>query len=953
MAEPNPPLSAADEMDEIRTGAEGADGAAPDSGDGSRRAAEAAGDGRHGSAGSARGGEGDGGNGGGAVASGGDDGGNIVDHNIERELQDSYLTYAMSTIMDRALPDIRDGLKPSQRRILVAMNDLNLRPNKKHLKCAKIAGDTSGNYHPHGESVIYPTLVGLAQAWKMRVTLIQPQGNFGSIDGDPPAAMRYTEARMTQAAVDMLEDLKLDTVDFQPNYDDRLMEPTVLPGKFPNLLINGGIGIAVGMATSLAPHNPTEVFDSIIRTLDDPEIALAELMTDVTDEEGRIVREGIKGPDFPTGGLILGRAGIVDAYATGRGKVTMRGIIRVEEGTAGAGRDTLIVDAIPYGLNQTTLMERIVEAVKEDRIKDVSDVRNESGREAQTRIVIELKRGADAGVVENQLYQFTPLQQTFSIHNIALVNRQPRTLSLKELIGYWIEHRREVIRRRTLHLLREAKKRAHVLEGMIYAVCDIDEVIRLIRSSRTRPEAIEKLMARRFRIPADHPYAPQIPRRLLDFIARYDAAGGVALTRVQAETIGAMRLIQLVGLEIERLVGEYTDIVAQIEDYEDILARPERVTAIIRDDCLEMRARYASERRTTIEDSGADINLEHLIQEHQVVVTVSNAGYVKRVPVDTYRQQGRGGKGIIGGTAREDDFIYRMFVASTHDDLLCFTDTGRVFKIKVYEVPEMNRTAKGRPIVNVIEGLRQGESVRAFLTVRNFEKGSHYLAFITKGGIIKRTPLKAYRNVHKGGLIAVGLKEGDSLLDVILTEGLDDILLATSGGMAIRFCEQDAREMGRNAAGVKAIDLREGQQVIGVVRVPMDRKDAEDAGATRQAELDAGLCLLTVTEHGYGKRTVVDEYRVQPEEGPMRSQSRGGKGRADIKTTERNGNAVAATWVHDRDDVVVTTREGMLVRMAAAEIRQTGRGAQGVRVVALNEGDSVVTVARVAESDEE
>jgi DNA gyrase subunit A len=885
----------------------------------------------------------------------GGDPGNVANVEIQRELQDSYLTYAMSTIMDRALPDVRDGLKPSQRRILVAMNDLNLRPGKKHIKCAKITGDTSGNYHPHGEAVIYPTLVGMGQKWRMRTTLIDPQGNFGSIDGDPPAAQRYTEARMNQAAVDMLDDLKLDTVDFQPNYDDRLMEPTVLPAKFPNLLINGSVGIAVGMATSLAPHNPVEILDSIVRVVENPDIGLGELMTDLPASDGKPARRGIKGPDFPTGGLILGKAGIIDAYATGRGKVTVRGKLHTEDIPGAKDRTQLVIDEIPYGLNQTTLLEKIIESVKEERIENVSDARNESGREAQSRIVIELKRGADPGVVEKQLYQFTPLQQTFSIHNIALVNRQPRTLSLLELIKYYIEHRTTVIRRRTTFLLNEARKRAHVLEGMIYAVCDIDEVIKLIRSSQTRAEAIDKLASKKFRIPETHPFAPKIPARLMDQVRRSPI--GVNLSRVQAETICNMRLSQLVGLEIERLVDDYRKVVLEIEDFEDILAKPERVRAMIKADCEEMKARYLAmkvpsttrplcDRFTEIQDGGADgdIDIGALIQVEDMAVTISHQGYAKRVPLDTYRQQSRGGKGIIGGTTKDEDFIEHMFVASTHDDLLCFTNTGRVFKIKVYALPEMPRTSKGRPIVNHIE-LKEGEKVRAFLAIKEFEASSHFLTFVSKQGIIKRTPLKEYRNVNKSGLIAVGLKEDDSILDVLETTGTDDILLATANGMSIRFNEDEARAMGRAAAGVKAIELEDGDEVIGAVSIHMTG-DAEDKKFL--TTVDAKVCLLTISANGYGKRTPVDEYRVQPETGPMRSQSRGGKGRVDIDASERNGKSVAALAVVIDDDVVVTTKGGMTVRMPVAEIRETSRGTQGVRVTKLDEGDQVVAAARVA-----
>lgn len=874
-------------------------------------------------------------------------GGSIVDLNIERELKDSYLTYAMSTIMDRALPDVRDGLKPSQRRILVVLNDLNLRPGRKHYKCSKITGDTTGNYHPHGNQVVYPTLVGLAQSWRTRVPLVDPQGNFGSIDGDPPAAERYTEARMTHAAVDMLADLKLDTVDFQPNYDDRLMEPTVLPGRFPNLLINGTVGIAVGMATSLPPHNPAEILDAITQVLDKPEITLQELMSDEVGADGSVVRLGVRGPDFPTGGVIRGRAGIVEAYATGRGRVTVRGKVHVEDVAGKSGdRKQLVIDAIPYMLSQGTLVERIVDAVREERITDIADVRNESGREAQTRIVIELKKGADPTVVENQLYQFTPLQDTFSIMNIALVNRQPRTLTLKQLIELYIEHRRDVIRRRTAHLLREAKKRAHVLEGMIYAVCDIDEVIRIIRSSRTREEAIERLMERRFRIPADHRFGALIPQRLRRALDEAEARGGVALSRLQAETIGNMRLIQLTGLEIERLTGDYASVVGEIENYESILWDRGRVDALIKADCAEMRSRYGSgasgRRLTEIQDTGGDITIAALIQEEDMAVTISHAGYVKRVPLSTYRAQGRGGKGIRASDAKDDDFVEHLFVASTHDDLLCFTDTGRVFRVKVYELPEMSRTAMGRAMVNVID-LKPGERTCAYLNVRNFEESSQFLTFVSRGGIVKRTPLKEYRNVNTSGLIAVGLKEGDHLLDVTLTDGNDDLLMVTASGMAIRFNEADARLMGRPAAGVKGIDLEEGDEVIGVVRIPMDRKDADDPGVT----LDKSIRLLTITERGYGKRTPVDEYRVQSEDGSVRSQSRGGKGRVDIKVTEKNGRSVAALAVRPGDDIVVITRGGQLVRTSADSIRECGRGAQGVRVVSLNESDAVIAAAPV------
>lgn len=846
--------------------------------------------------------------------------GEVVDLEIERELHDSYLTYAMSTIMDRALPDVRDGLKPSQRRILVAMNDLNLSPGRKHIKCAKIAGDTSGNYHPHGESVIYPTLVNLGQNWKTRCLLIDKQGNFGSIEGDPPAAMRYTEARMTAAAVAMLEDLKYETVDVKANYDERLMEPVVLPAKFPSLLVNGSSGIAVGMASSMPPHNAGEICDAVIRVLDDPDLPLSELL------------QTVPGPDFPTGGVIIGRQGIVQAYTTGRGRITVRGRVRQEIQN---GRDVLVIDEIPYQVNQSSLIEKIVEAAKTGKIAEISDVRNHSGRDARTRILVVLKKGGNPDVVERQLYQFTPLQSTFSIINIALVNSQPRTLDLRALIDHWIEHRRDVIRRRTEFLLRQARQQAHKLEGLIYAVCDIDEVIRLIRSSRTRDEAISRLMERRFQIAADHAYAPLIPQRLLDAAnAEVDGGIGAMLTRVQAEAIGALRLIQLTGLEIEKLAGELRSIHEEIEGYETILADDDRVRELIREDCLEIREKFADSRRTDIEDGEVEgFEMEELIQEHRVVVTITHSGWIKRLPVDTYRQQGRGGVGIKGGDAREGDFTEHVFTASTHHDLLCFTDTGRVFKIRVWQIPEAGRTSKGRSIANVLD-LKDGESVRFFLPISDFEKSEDYLFFATGAGRVKRTSLKDFRNVNRSGIIALNLNDEDHLVGVVLTRGDDHVLLATSRGMAIRFDENDARVMGRAAAGVKGIDLATTDAVVGLVR-------AED-------DTD----LLTVTENGYGKRTALTEYLVQAEDG-ARPQSRGGKGRIDIKTAGRNGPVVTVRAVTDADSLMFISSGGMMIRTSAADVSRLGRNTQGVRVVKLKTEDRLIDCATTPAEPEE
>jgi DNA gyrase subunit A len=840
----------------------------------------------------------------------------VVETPIDQELHDSYLTYAMSTIMDRALPDVRDGLKPSQRRILVAMNDLNLSPGRKQIKCAKICGDTSGNYHPHGESVIYPTLVNLGQVWKTRHMLVDKQGNFGSIEGDPPAAMRYTEARMTAEAMALLEDLDKDTVDFKPNYDERLQEPTVLPARFPNLLVNGSSGIAVGMASSMPPHNLGETCDAIVKVIDNPEVGLEELM------------QCMPGPDFPTGGVVVGRRGIVEAYAGGRGRITLRGRVKqVKEG----GREALEIFEIPYQVVQSNLIEKIVEASREGRIPDVADVRNHSGRDAQTRILVVLKKGADPEVVEKQLYEFTPLQSTFSIINIALVNHQPRTLGLKQLIQCYVDHRKDVVRRRTAFLMRQAKQQAHRLEGLIYAVCDIDEVIRIIRESREREEAILKLMERGFRIAKGHRYEKMIPERI---VAATRQGDGAQLTRVQAEAIGAMRLIQLVGLEVEKLAAEFSKLLEDIEGYEAILADEKLVLDIVREDTVELKDRFADKRRTSIEAGEAEaFEMADLIPEHEVVVTISHAGWVKRLPSDTYRTQGRGGVGIKGSDAKDGDFIEQLFTGSSHDDLLCFTNTGRVFRMKTWQIPEMARTAKGRAIQNILD-LREGETVRSFLPVSGFETREDFLFFATRQGRVKRTALQDYRNVNKGGIIALNLNDGDDLVNVLLTSGKDQVLLATASGMAIRFDENDARVMGRAAAGVIGIDLAESDTVVGAIRCD----DTAD--------------LLTVTQNGYGKRTNQAEYLVQQEDGSTRCQSRGGKGRIDIKTEGRNGPVVAVRSVRESDEMMLISRDGMIVRSPASDVSRIGRNTMGVRVMQLREGDVVMSVAMVAEADE-
>ncbi len=842
----------------------------------------------------------------------------MIDQRIDRELHESYLTYAMSTIMDRALPDVRDGLKPSQRRILIAMADLNLSPGRKHRKCAKIAGDTSGNYHPHGEGVIYPTLVNMGQDWKMRYPLVDKQGNFGSIDGDPPAAMRYTEARLRSTAVELLDDLKFDTVDFKANYDETRQEPTVLPGRFPNLLVNGSSGIAVGMACSMPPHNLNEVCDGIIALIDDPDIELGDLI------------KIIPGPDFPTGGVIIGRRGIHEAYSGGRGRLILRGRVHYEQ--VGA-RECIVIDEIPYQIVQSNLIEKMVDAAKSGRIPDIADIKNFSGKKHRTRIVVYLKRGADPDVVLKQIYRYTPLQSTISVINIALSNHRPCTLNLKQLLRSFLDHRRVVIRRKTEFQLREAKKQAHRLEGLIYAVCDIDEVIALIRGSKTRDEAIEKLMERAFRIPTDHAYAKLIDDRLIE---RSQSDDGVHLTRVQAEAIGAFRLIQLVGLEIEKLTTEYRALLDEIDRLEELLADEQLILNVIRQDCIELKAKFGDERKTGFEEAEAEeFEVGDLIPEHTVVVTISHQGYAKRLPIDTYREQHRGGRGIKGSDSRDGDFIEHLFTSSSHDDLACFTNTGRLFKIKVFQIPEMSRTSKGRPIVNLLQ-LKSDEKVVAFLPLdaTSIEETPDYLLFATAQGRVKRTALKAYRNVHRAGIIAIKLNPNDRLIGVENTSGHDDVLLATRTGMSIRFTETDAREMGRDAAGVKGISLGPDDEVVGLIRVE------EDAD------------LLTVTVNGYGKRTGLDEYLVQSEDGSSHAQNRGGKGRRDIQNTTRNGHVVAVRCVRSSDGLMFVSEGGMIVRIGASTIRQIGRNTQGVRVVNLKPDDRLIAAARLAEDDE-
>jgi DNA gyrase subunit A len=853
----------------------------------------------------------------------------IEDLQIEQELQDSYLTYAMSTIMDRALPDVRDGLKPSQRRILVAMHDLNLTPGRKHIKCAKIAGDTSGNYHPHGEAVIYPTLVRMAQEWSMRYQLIDGQGNFGSTDGDPPAAMRYTEARMAGPTVDMLQDIDLDTVDFQANYDERLQEPMVLPSKFPNLLVNGSTGIAVGMACNLLPHNLREICDAIVAVIDNPEIQINELLNIVP------------GPDFPTGGIICGRDGIVDGYTAGRGRITLRAKVHVEEPPKGSNKAQVIIDELPYGVIRKDILEQIAAAVKDDRIRDVSDANDHSGRKYKCRMVVDLKRDADPNVVINQLYQFTSCQITVSMINIALVNRQPRTMGLKELIQHFIEHRREVITRRTKFLLKKAQQREHIVTGLMLAQLDIDEVIKIIRSSKTREEAITRLTTHHFQVGALWgPRVNELPEDLApDFAktplyhrlqgAMTNTATTITLTRTQAEAIGRLQLIQLVGLEFVALVKEYVDLRREIENYEAILASNEVLMDEIREDMIEIREKYGDDRRTEITGAVSDLNMEALIAKEDVVVTVSHEGYIKRLPTTTYRAQGRGGRGIKGTESREGDFVEHLFIANTHDHLLFFTNTGRVYERRVYDVPEMSRTSQGRAIANLLE-LQQGEKMTNTLAIQDFEKGEQYLMFATAKGTVKKTALSAYGNIRQNGIIAISLEEGDSLIGVQVTSGKDHVMLCTRSGLAVRFEETDVRAMGRPAGGVTGVRFkREGDEVVDMIVVPEGRNE--------------GFKVLTGCANGYGKRTPLEDYPVK---------GRGTRGVINIDATERNGDVVGAKLVGDLDELMLITSKGILIRTGVAEIRETGRNAAGVKLIRIDEGDKLVAMARVDKEDE-
>ncbi len=801
--------------------------------------------------------------------------------NIEDEMRSAYLDYAMSVIVGRALPDVRDGLKPVHRRVLFGMNEMGLAWNRAYKKSARLVGDVMGKYHPHGDTAIYDTIVRMAQDFSLRYPLVDGQGNFGSVDGDPPAAMRYTEIRMAQIGHELLADIDKETVDFGPNYDETQTEPLVLPTRLPNLLVNGSSGIAVGMATNIPPHNLTEVIDGLLLMLDNPAVTIDELMA------------GIKGPDFPTAGFIYGAKGIGDAYRTGRGSLTLRARVRIETHPR-TERESLVVTELPYQINKAKLIEKIAELVAERKIEGISDLRDESDREGM-RIVIELKRGEAGAVILNQLFKHTSLQTTFGIIMIALVRNQPQVLNLHGLLAHFIEHRREVVVRRTRFDLRKAEERAHILEGLKIALDHLDAVIALIRAAASPDDAKTGLMAR------------------------------FGLSAIQAQAILDMRLQRLTQLEREKLVTEYQETLQKIELLKAILASEALVRGVIRDELVEIKTKYGDERRTEIVEETAEIALEDLIAPEDVVITVSHTGYIKRNAVSLYRAQRRGGKGKMGMGTKEEDFVAALFTASTRDYLLFFTDAGKVYWLKVHQLPEAGRVAKGKAIINLLQ-LAEHESVTAILPVSEFRE-DRYVVMATQNGVVKKTELSAYANPRAGGIIALGLEEGDRLIAVHVTNGEEEVLLGTKKGLVIRFPEDNVRPMGRTAYGVKGIELEAGDKLIAMEVV-------------RRRE---GATLLTVTEHGYGKRTDLAEYR---------SQGRGGKGIITIQTTPRNGDVVAVMQVDPEDDVMIVTAGGQIIRLQVANLRVIGRNTQGVRLIDLESGDRLAAVAILREKDE-
>jgi DNA gyrase subunit A len=802
----------------------------------------------------------------------------IIPIYVEDEMRNSYIDYSMSVIVSRALPDVRDGLKPVHRRVLVAMRELNLFHDRPFRKSAKITGDVTGNYHPHGTAAVYETMVRMAQDFSMRYPLVDGQGNFGSVDGDSPAAERYTEARLSEFAEEMLRDMEKETVDMRPNYDESREEPVVLPAAVPNLLVNGSAGIAVGMATNIPPHNLREIVDAIHHVIDNPECAVEDLL------------KFVQGPDFPTAGIIYGRQGIHDCYTTGRGHITVRAAATIEE--LKKDRQAIIVTEIPYMVSKAALLEKIADLVKDDVLDGISDLRDESDRDGM-RIVIELKRDAQPRVVLNQLYKHTQMQTTFGANMLALVGKRPLTLTLKDMMSHYVAHRQEVVVRRTQYDLAEAEKRAHILEGYKIALDNIDEIVALIKASANTERAREGLMTR------------------------------FGLSEIQANSILEMRLARLTGLERQKIEDEYLEVIQLIEQLRAILASPAKVLSIIKDELAVVREKYGDERRTRIEAASGEFDIEDLIAEEDMVVTLSHAGYIKRLPLTAYRSQRRGGRGITGAGTREEDFIEHLFVASTHAYMLVFTDLGRVHWVKVHEIPQAGRAAKGKAIVNLVD-IGQSERVAAVLTVKEFDP-NRFLMMATSQGTVKKTPLDAYANPRRGGIVAIGIDEGDRLIDVAITDGTQEIILSKRDGQAIRFRETDVRPMGRSAHGVRGVTLEENDAVVGMIAVKR------------------AASLLVATENGYGKRTPISDYRVT---------GRGGKGIISVQANERNGQVVAAIEVMPEDEVMLITRGGIIIRTPVSGISEIGRNTQGVRLINLEPGDQLIDVARVEEREE-
>ncbi|CAM4214270.1 DNA gyrase subunit A [Paenibacillus alkaliterrae] len=801
----------------------------------------------------------------------------IKDRDIGTEMRDSFMDYAMSIIVSRALPDVRDGLKPVHRRILYAMSELGMSPDKPHKKSARIVGEVIGKYHPHGDSAVYESMVRMAQDFSMRYMLVDGHGNFGSIDGDFAAAMRYTEARLSKIAMELLRDINKETIDFAPNYDGEESEPVVLPARYPNLLVNGVTGIAVGMATNIPPHNLNEVIDGVQALINNPDITPLELM------------DYIKGPDFPTAAFVMGRQGIRQAYLTGRGSVTMRARATIEEN---GGKARIIVHELPYQVIKARLVEKIAELVREKKIEGITDLRDESDRNGM-RVVIELRRDVNPGVILNNLYKHTQLQSNFGINMLALVNGEPKTLNIRDMLYHYLQHQIEVIRRRTEFDLKKAEARAHILEGLRIALDHLDEVIALIRGSQTADQAREGLINR------------------------------FSLTHEQAQAILDMRLQRLTGLERDKIEAEYEELMRKIAEYKAILADEQLVLDIISTELAEVKERFGDERRTELMASDEEILDEDLIPREDVIISITHSGYIKRLPVTTYRSQKRGGKGVVGMGTKDDDFVEHLFVSNTHHFLLFFTNKGKVYKLKAYEIPDLSRTARGTPIINLIQ-IEQGETINAVIPVQEFDS-EHYLFFATRQGVVKKTPLDDYVNIRKVGLIAISLREDDDLIGVKLTDGNQEIIMGTAQGMSIRYSEQDVRSMGRSATGVKGIQLDDDDSVIDMDVIVPDKD------------------ILIVTSRGYGKRTPVADYRIQ---------NRGGKGIKTLNVTEKNGPIVSLKVVENDEDLMIMTASGTMIRTSMEGISTMGRNTQGVRLINTRDDDTVATVTRVARSED-